>query len=310
MSTLNKKPFFSVVIPLYNKEDFIEDSIKSVLNQTYNDFEIIIINDGSTDNSLSLVNSIKDDRIQVINKENTGLSATRNTGIKLAHANYIAFLDADDLWMDDFLQTIFNLIKINTSIKIFATKAKILTQKKGIVFDAKIFNKRNQKILTRFFELTKFHVNASSLVIDKNVFNKVGYFNESVNYAEDEEFLIRCKTDFDFVYYKEPKMYYRLGFDMQMTSPNSKFKRVIPDFSEYLNDENKLGLKPYLDFIHYKLVVLFKMERNHDLVRLYKEKISIKNLTFIQQIKYHTPIWAFYYSKSIYIWFSRIFIHF
>lgn len=104
-------PFFSVVIPLYNKEHFVENTIQSVLNQTYTDFEIIIVNDGSTDNSLEIVNknieSFKDAKI--INQENKGLSATRNKGVIRAKGEVIAFLDADDMWHPDFLKHIYNL---------------------------------------------------------------------------------------------------------------------------------------------------------------------------------------------------------
>ena len=87
---------FSVVIPLYNKEHYIGKTLKSVLNQTFQDFEIIVVNDGSTDHSLDAARSIKSDRVQIISQENAGVAVARNTGIEHASAEYIAFLDADD----------------------------------------------------------------------------------------------------------------------------------------------------------------------------------------------------------------------
>src|SRR6056300_1045134 len=101
-------PYFSVVIPLYNKEKFIEDTLKSVLNQTFNDFEVIIVNDGSSDNSLSIVEQFKSEKIRLFTNKNRGLSYTRNFGIKKAKSQYIGFLDADDLWENDFLETVYN----------------------------------------------------------------------------------------------------------------------------------------------------------------------------------------------------------
>ena len=88
----------SVVIPLYNKEKQIKRTLQSVLTQTFQDFEIVIVNDGSTDNSTIEVEKIKDSRIRLIHQENAGVSAARNKGIEEAKYELIAFLDADDEW--------------------------------------------------------------------------------------------------------------------------------------------------------------------------------------------------------------------
>ncbi|QYS90674.1 glycosyltransferase family 2 protein [Flavobacterium covae] len=89
---------FSVIIPLYNKENYIYNTLISVINQTYTYFEIIIVNDGSTDKSLEIVKNINDSRIKIFEQNNKGVSSARNLGIKNATGSLIAFLDADDLW--------------------------------------------------------------------------------------------------------------------------------------------------------------------------------------------------------------------
>lgn len=94
----------SVVIPLYNKASIIERTVKSVLHQTFSDFELVIVNDGSTDGSLEIVKNIPDDRIVIINQTNGGPSKARNTGTKAAKADWIVFLDADDELMPDALE--------------------------------------------------------------------------------------------------------------------------------------------------------------------------------------------------------------
>ena len=95
---------FSVVIPLYNKEGYVLETIKSVFNQTFSNYEVIVVNDASTDNSLEIVKSINDKRVRIIeHHKNRGLSATRNTGISNAKNEFIAFLDADDCWDIGFL---------------------------------------------------------------------------------------------------------------------------------------------------------------------------------------------------------------
>ena len=94
---------FSVVIPLYNKEHYIVKAVNSVLEQSFRQFELIVINDGSTDNSQHCLESISDPRLRVINQINTGVSAARNRGVELANYSWVAFLDADDWWHPDFL---------------------------------------------------------------------------------------------------------------------------------------------------------------------------------------------------------------
>ena len=97
---------FSVVIPLYNKEHYIEATIRSVLNQTCRDFEVLVVDDGSRDNSLALARKYESDRVRVIAQENQGVSEARNTGIRNAQGEFICFLDADDEWRPDYLATI------------------------------------------------------------------------------------------------------------------------------------------------------------------------------------------------------------
>src|SRR6056297_1231579 len=104
--------FFSVVIPLYNKEPHVARCIRSVLTQTHQDFEILIVNDASTDNSVGEVNKFEDTRIRLVHREEPGPGgyAARNLGIKLAQSEYIAFLDADDEWLPDHLLNMKNII--------------------------------------------------------------------------------------------------------------------------------------------------------------------------------------------------------
>tara|TARA_R110002050_G_scaffold300276_1_gene468468 strand:+ start:41121 stop:42059 length:939 start_codon:yes stop_codon:yes gene_type:complete len=301
----NNKPFFSVVIPLYNKEDYIEDTLKSVLNQTFQDFEIIIVNDGSTDRSLETVKSFSDKKIIILNQENRGLSASRNIGIKTSKSKFIAFLDADDLWMENFLETIYWLINKHSDYYIFATNVKFLTpQKKPDLIVTKL-DTNYKSIITNYFKPPNCVLNFSSFVTNKTVFEKVGYFNETINYGEEDDFYIRCFNTYHLIYYNDFKAYYRIGLKDQLTTPNKNFKRKIPDYDSYLKNNKNPDLKKYIDHVHYKLVVLFKMEKNYKLVKLYKSKINPSNLSLLKKIKFYLPTTGFYFIKSIYLYLKQ-----
>ena len=112
---------FSVVIPLYNKEHYIEATIQSVLNQTCQDFEVLVVDDGSRDNSLALARKFESDRVRIIPQENQGVSVARNTGILNAQGEFICFLDADDEWRPDYLATIDDLTVKYPESAIFVT---------------------------------------------------------------------------------------------------------------------------------------------------------------------------------------------
>lgn len=112
---------FSVVIPLYNKEHYIEATIRSVLNQTCRDFEVLVVDDGSRDNSLALARKFESDRVRIIPQENQGVSVARNTGIRNAQGEFICFLDADDEWRPDYLATIDELTVKYPESSIFVT---------------------------------------------------------------------------------------------------------------------------------------------------------------------------------------------
>lgn len=102
---------FSVVIPLYNKKHTIRECIASVLSQSYQDFELLVIDDGSTDNSFQVVSEYSDNRIRIVQQSNGGVSSARNLGLKLAKSKYVALLDADDLWMPDYLEKMNSFIE-------------------------------------------------------------------------------------------------------------------------------------------------------------------------------------------------------
>ena len=251
-------PKFSVIIPLFNKEEFIKDSLSSVLIQSFQDFEIIIINDCSTDLSLSIAKQFTDKRIKIVeHSKNKGLSASRNTGIKIAKSDYIAFLDADDLWKPGFLEKIKFLIESYPQASLFATKYDILLKNNKILehqFQIKGFTKHG--IIPNFFEnnLNQSIVYPSCLCVSRNGFDAIGLYNESINYSEDVDFNIRSQANFKFAYSDEALVTYLRVSENQITQSGLDGKN-IPDYDFY--EEKFIGrndIKKYLDFQRYTKV--------------------------------------------------------
>lgn len=117
---------FSVVIPLYNKGIHVVHALESVLMQTFEDFEILVVDDGSKDNSLQYAKSVNSSKIRVFHQKNQGVSVARNVGIENAKGEYIAFLDADDVWHPDYLETIDKLTHVYAQSDIFVTAYEVL----------------------------------------------------------------------------------------------------------------------------------------------------------------------------------------
>ena len=305
-----EQPFFSVVIPLFNKEKFIKATLQSVINQSYKNFEILIINDGSTDKSLNLTNEFDDKRVKIINQKNRGLSASRNKGVELAKAKYIAFLDADDLWNKDYLSIKYQLINKNSEYAFFGSPSKPFFNKNSPQLKSNSFNLEKAKVISNYFKYRTNLFGYSSIVIKKSIFKEIGGFDTSYNYGEEEDFNIRCFRKYDLVYYDEFQSHYRKGIRNQLTNPNKNFNRIIPDYDIYLANNKNEDLKKYIEFIYFKLLVLYKMELNYEKVDYYKKKINPNHLSVIQKIKFHLPSKMFYYLKSIYILFLKSASHF
>src|SRR5215469_15961443 len=113
-------PDFSIVVPLYNKASEISRCLSSALSQTYENFEIIVIDDGSTDGGDAIVRSFHDDRLRFLQQENRGLAETRNNGVRAARAAVIAFLDADDEWLPTHLEEIARLVRLHPQAGVYS----------------------------------------------------------------------------------------------------------------------------------------------------------------------------------------------
>jgi len=181
--------FFSIVIPTFNRENLITQTINSILNQTFTDFEIIVIDDGSKDKTEEVVKLINSDKIKYYKIENSGIGYARNKGINYAKGNYIGFLDSDDLYYNNHLQNAYNFIKSLNSDEIIHLNFNLGNREQTIYFKNKLPNKLPDDL----FKNCSFHVN--SLFIPNTIAN-ITQFNEDRNLmlSEDWEYFIRLAT--------------------------------------------------------------------------------------------------------------------
>ena len=210
-------PFFSVVIPLYNKEKAIKSTIESVLVQSFADFELLVIDDGSTDNSVSIVRQLDDNRIRLLSKKNGGVSSARNFGIQSANADYIAFLDADDKWDTSFLLTMYSLINKYPNCGMYCS-AMTLSYPNGLnVTFTRAVNP--DCVLDDYFEASSisYFMCASSCVVPKKIFGNCGNFTIG-RMGEDLEMWARIMLKYNMAYTPKSLAYYIMGTTKQATA--------------------------------------------------------------------------------------------
>jgi len=210
-------PAVSVVIPLYNKGPYIARALNSVLAQTFQDFEVIVVDDGSTDNGAEVVRRFDDPRIRLIQQENRGVSAARNRGVEAACAELIAFLDADDEWLPEHLKTIRRLREEYPEAGLYATAYFICTTP-GRLEKTKLgaipASPWEGKIPSYFLAaaLSNMPISTSSVGIPKDIFRGIGGFHVGLNMHEDSELWGKIALKYPIAFsWQEGSVYHLMG---------------------------------------------------------------------------------------------------
>lgn len=220
---------YSVIIPVHNKEEYLKKTLNSVLDQKYPHFELILVNDGSEDNSGDICDEYAtlDSRIKVIHQKNGGVSNARNTGIKTAKSKWIAFIDADDTWSPEFLKEMNGLIKHFPNVDIYSSKFALIHNNK--VISDETFSSKSEKyilfdLIDDFAEKVKFPINASSVIIRKSAIENAGYFDERIAMFEDYDLFVRIALKSKVAYLNtKPLSFYNLD-----VPPETKARGVMP----------------------------------------------------------------------------------
>lgn len=306
---MNQMPFFSVIIPVYNKEKFIEKTLESVLNQTFTDFEVIVINDCSTDGSLEKVRKFIFENLKIIQHDkNRGLSATRNTGIKNSNGVVMAFLDADDTWDSGYLEKIHSLHIEFPEAKLLATNYTDVIDQNVMITPKNFYIPLENDIIVEDF----FKINCSkpiyfpgSFCVFKSVFETIGLYDEAITFAEDVDFNIRANSKYKLAYSPKSFVKYTQFSENQIT--NSSFKnKVIPDLNKYESlSNNNRSLKKYLDFNRYIFAKMYNLENCSEEAKKLLKEIDFNSLNISQKILLKTPSFILIILKKIKLYFLK-----
>ena len=286
-------PLISIVIPLYNKERFIKETLDSVFNQSFTDYEIIIVNDGSTDSSVFIVNAIEDQRITVLSNQNKGVSHARNFGISKANSDLIALLDGDDLWEPNHLENLYNLYEKFPDCGLYAT-----------AYNKKYFNGEKIKasyngLAKEYFGIIEDYFSASikdsmawtsAVLIPMKTFRKVGVFDEEMRSGQDTDLWIRIALKDSIAFSSiassnkiilAPK--YHLSYStnrIDRLKLFEKFKAVeLPTTS----------FKKYMDLNRFSVAIERKIAKDYINYRRLRNGIDPLNLNFKQRIILNMP---------------------
>ena len=299
----------SVVMPVYNKEMYLDKTLQCILNQSYKNFEVIIVNDGSTDNTKKICDEYakKDSRISVYHIENGGVSNARNTGLKYVTGEYIQFIDADDCINEDVFKTYIEILEKEKYDIIFTSYNKVDHEDKILkVVDLEYRGLKYKKdILENFVKKqvdTGYYGCVSNKLIKFEIINKNSiYFDKKIVLAEDLDFYIDIYRYSNKYYFLELKsfnylqdaanssklVYFNLDYYIQLLII-LKIKKFINDFGYYIGENKMILDSKILDYVYFTVFYtdLDKDNIKHKVQKIYKEKDILKNLDIRHKISF------------------------
>ena len=289
--------FFSVILPLFNKAPYVEKTIQSVLSQTYEDFELIVVDDGSTDSSFEVAKNAmgSDRRCQIIHQENSGVSVARNKGVSLSSGDYVCFIDGDDWWSPRFLERMAWLIGAYPDAGIYGTnyyyvkngreRVCVKNAETGYIDYCKVYADGMAMPLTSI-----------SVAIKPQVFTEFHGFKPELKLGEDFDLWIRIALRYKVVFLNEPLAYYN-----QDSNPAW---RGIGHLQEprfhmlwnlgYLDEEERINpnYKQLIDNLRtYSLYPYYLSWQYHDAARKELDKVDWTKQPKSTRALYKKPVW-------------------
>lgn len=243
---MSSNSLVSIILPTYNREKYISKAINSIIEQEYTNWELLVIDDGSTDNTERIIKSFKDERIKYFYQENSGKpSVARNKGIENSAGEFIAFIDSDDLWTTDKLENQMSwLLNEDLDIDMIFSNAQIMTinnNRRGLW--SNLINEYGY--ITRLELLGKNHIPLPSVVIKKNCLNLVGKFNESDHLVigEDYDLWLRISDKHKIYFINKPLIIvYKHSANTSTSSPTKNQLYLASEITKRLSEEINKGI--------------------------------------------------------------------
>ena len=305
---------FSVIIPLYNKAPYVAKAIESVLGQTYRDFEVIVIDDGSTDQSLEVAKTFENKSITIVSQPNSGVSTARNNGVKLAKYPYICFLDADDWWHPTFLEEMKRLITDFSDAGIYGSGYYIVKNGQERIAPIGVPQGFERGIIDYcevYAKILCMPLTSISVAIPKHIFDEEEGFKSKLKFGEDFDLWIRIALKHKVILVNKPLAYYNQDVDRnnrgvavhKIYSPENHFIFNL-DYL-YDNEKNNHRLKILLDKLRVYILLKYRMQKAFP-----KEyNAEIKKVDFSVQplgvrLQYYLPVWFLkqYYGLKFIVW--------
>ena len=194
---MTNQPLVSIIIPAYNKSYFTIKCIESVIKQTYKNIEIIVVNDGSTDDTKNALLNIKDERLKIFNIENRGACGARNYGIEKSNGKYLSFLDCDDTYQLNKIDESIKVLENNLEYYFIYTNVNFIDYNDQIVGKTPYFsNHPGSGYIAKKLILCNYNITNSTLVMRKECINNIGLFDEKIFIPADREYLIRIASKY------------------------------------------------------------------------------------------------------------------
>lgn len=277
-------PRVSILIPAYNAMKYLPDTLESVFRQTYQDYDVLIINDGSTDTIVDWIQEISDPRVRLVTINNQGLAAARNTGIPRLTSEYVALLDADDLWEPTKLEKQVKLLDAEPSVGLVYTWM-VLADSEGEPTGRIIKSDPKEDAWRQLIECNIVG-SGSTPVIRRSCFDTVGLFATDVSGSDDWDMWLRIARHYDFAVVKEPLVRYRQSetamsrdYFLMLETSRTLIERAFSDMpTELLHLKNHSYSSTYL-YLGWRAL---------------ESRNLIQAKSFVQQAIYHRPqLWHF-----------------
>lgn len=291
----------SVVIPLYNKEKSIRATIESVLAQTYTDYEVVVVDDGSTDASAEVVQSLmkKSNKIRLISKPNGGVCSARNRGIIESKSYYIALLDADDLWKPTFLEEQVILIHDFPKAAMWGINFAEMQDGKIVRRVPTDLPEGYRGYVDHYFQMPKRVSDlfcSSSVVIRKNVFDKVGMFDERIKYAEDSDMWFRIIATHKVAFYDRYMVFYQWDAENRAMTKRRDLRSFLPYYVDKYKDplfkQNQIFYRWVMRWAGVRIKYFyFNVPEQHEDAKVATRKLDYSQLPMKYRFELLTPYW-------------------